>query len=413
MATKAEEEPLLTPGKETKPAKIVSLKEATGKEEQKKPSKAKKAGGECVLVVGATGSGKTHTINNYTGSTEPEGEGAESETFEIKKLADNVHKGSAVWIDNPGWLDTTGKSDDDLFKDLLRYLIKNDLTSIKAVVWCVVPNLKNDSVMKRFARLIDMFTVGNDKGLIWSNVLIISKGRCSTIEKDCLGPVSAAKEVCLSAAPRQVGYISGTQDTIDALGPIGDEIRKKNLRELMPDEIRKKLEEELAAMPPSVQVVFANKRCRTCAQTGDPRLMEDKCHKEKVSGHTDGRREKKPHSKSKIAVAYTAGTVAVAGLGTAMAFLPGTELLALGVPAVMGPGAAMSVRRAFGTVQMKYRCCDKTEQEGGCTDVCNKCGVVWGREGGCTWIKPLDENKQKAEVDYEVMTKEHDLEEMV
>ena len=66
-------------------------------------------------------------------------------------------------------------------------------------------------------RFIDMFT---DKGRIWSNVIILCKGKVSGIvskkivgqgpgesaAEDCKGAVMAAKKVNVHAEPRTVGY---------------------------------------------------------------------------------------------------------------------------------------------------------------------------------------------------------------
>ena len=65
----------------------------------------------------------------------------------------------------------------------------------------------------------------------------------------------------------------------EVLAETGEKFRKTSLRMLTPEEIRCELEEEFSQLPPPVTVVFANKRCRACGQTGDPRLMKDMCHR--------------------------------------------------------------------------------------------------------------------------------------
>ena len=56
-------------------------------------------------------------------------------------------------------------------------------------------------------------------------------------------------------------------------------MRRNTLRMLTPEEVRAELEAEFSQLPPPLTVVFANKKCRACGQTGDPRLMEDMCHR--------------------------------------------------------------------------------------------------------------------------------------
>ena len=51
-------------------------------------------------------------------------------------------------------------------------------------------NDKADMALQTQARLIDMLTVGQQKGRIWANVLILNKGVMeATDAEDCRGPV--------------------------------------------------------------------------------------------------------------------------------------------------------------------------------------------------------------------------------
>ena len=56
----------------------------------------------CIVVVGTTGTGKTSTINIYTGSDLKVGEGAQSVTGTTITVDDNIHLDGPKWIDNPG-----------------------------------------------------------------------------------------------------------------------------------------------------------------------------------------------------------------------------------------------------------------------------------------------------------------------
>ena len=73
----------------------------------------------------------------------------------------------------------------------------------------------------------------------------------------------AAKKVNVHAEPRTVGYQFATAKV---LAGASEEFRREELRSLTDPEIRDKLEAELASLPSSIQVVFANKRCQACGQ---------------------------------------------------------------------------------------------------------------------------------------------------
>ena len=57
----------------------------------------------------------------------------------------------------------------------------NHIYNVKAVVWCVLPQPRMDALLQAQARFIDMFTEGIEAGRIWSNVLIISKGKAGLV----------------------------------------------------------------------------------------------------------------------------------------------------------------------------------------------------------------------------------------
>jgi len=376
----------------------------------------KEKNNSCILVVGTTGTGKTSTVNIYTGNNLKVGHSAHAETGETITVEDKNHPGAPAWIDNPGWSDTEGRSDAIVFKDLLKHMQTSKLHKVAAVVWCVLPQIRMDSVLQAQARFIDMFT---DKGRIWSNVIILCKGKgpAESAAEDCKGAVMAAKKANVHAEPRTVGYQFATAKV---LAGASEEFRREELRSLTDPEIREKLEAELSSLPPSIQVVFANKRCQACGQTGDPRLMEDTCHRGLKKGHIGALKQR--FSKAQTGAAVTMGAVGIVGLSVAAALA--SEFILLGLPLVMGPGAVMSTHRFLNTgsranppcgglkiTDMRYRCCGMQElAEGGCTDLCDKCGAKWGEKPpGCVMIRHPDSGMQSSRADYEVVVKDHDL----
>lgn len=58
----------------------------------------------CVLLLGTTGTGKTSTLNIFTGNSLPTGSDAHSVTDKTTCVKDNLHSNGVPWIDNPGKL---------------------------------------------------------------------------------------------------------------------------------------------------------------------------------------------------------------------------------------------------------------------------------------------------------------------
>jgi hypothetical protein len=48
-----------------------------------------------------------------------------------------------VWVDTVGYDDTTNSNDADSFREVLHYLNAQNLTSVRAVVWTVLPQVRN------------------------------------------------------------------------------------------------------------------------------------------------------------------------------------------------------------------------------------------------------------------------------
>jgi len=389
----------------------------------------KKKGTEksCILVVGTTGTGKTSTVNIYTGSNLRTGDTAQAVTGNTVTVEDQIHPGEPAWIDNPGWADTEGRSDALVFKELLRHMQNNKLYWVKAVVWCVLPQVRMDALLQAQAKFIDMFTVKGDTGKIWSNVLILCKGKLQKVSEDCQGAMTAAKKVHVHAEPQMMGYQFADPEVLEGTS---ETIRKHKLRMLTEEEIRGELETAISKMPPCLQVVFANQQCRACGQTGDPRLMEDICHRQKVAGHTGTLGQR--FSKAQVGVAAGVGAAGVIGLSTAAGLVTGGEMILLGLPMVMGPGACMGGHRFLNTsstspapcggvkiTDMRYKCCGMQElSQGGCTDKCDKCEALWGERKpgpgppGCVLIRNpggLPDSK----LEFELVLKDHDLVDIV
>ena len=112
---------------------------------------------------------------------------------------------------------------------------------------------------------------------------------------------------------------------------------------LTPEEIRSELETEFSQLPPPVTVVFANKRCRACGQTGDPRVMEDMCHRTKVRGHPGTLQQR--FSKPVVAGSLGLGAAGSLALSVTAAVSPAGALVLVGLPFVLLPGIILGGHR--------------------------------------------------------------------
>jgi len=385
----------------------------------------KKIADSCIVLVGTTGTGKTSALNIYTGNDLDVGEGAQSVTGSTVSVEDKIHVGGPKWIDNPGWSDSEGRSDNLVFKDLLRHMQANHLYCVKAVVWCIMPTPRMDANLQAQATFIDMFTPDDEKtsvneaGKIWNNVVIVCKGKINPeLSGDVQGAVMASKLNSVHAEPLSIRYEFASPEVLDGTN---DTLRKDTLRMLTPDEIRSELEVLFSKLPIPVPVVFANQKCLSCGQEGDPRLMTDTCHRNKKKGHTGTLTQR--FSRPQVGAAMGVGAVGTVALSIAAA-ASATPLVLIGLPLILIPGLAVGGHRFLNTASdtapacgglkisdMRWSCCNGAElTPGGCTELCDLCDAVWGSSAKpCVMIKHPDINMQKDMGGYQVHVKKHDL----
>lgn len=310
---------------------------------------------DCVMVVGTTGTGKSSTINLYTGCKPPQAtsSGDESVQHNIEMVNDLNHPEGPPWIDNPGWLDIN-KADSDIFKNMLRHLQNNKIKRIKAVIWNVFGQNRVDNNLASQAKFIDQFL----DNTIWSNVIIITRGYVD--ENDWGGALKAAKNCFNGANPTCLGYKFVTKEDKErirnGLQKIKNEEAKIQAEEMMKTErhndhkftdgeIKVMLEDIMIALEP-LPIKFDKKKCLDCGQVNDIRLMEDICHKEKVKGHAG--KLKQRFSKAVAGASTGGGVVAAAGVATTLIILA-PEALSLLVlsPLLIAPGAYLFGHRAL------------------------------------------------------------------
>jgi len=389
---------------------------------------AKKVGPkDCIIVVGTTGLGKSTCINLYTGQNLPTGDSAQSVTSNIVTVTDEIHGPKApMWVDTPGWSDSEGLSDQNTFKDMLRHLQKNRLNNVKAVLWFITPTPRMDAILQKQAEFIEQFTMEDDTtrekeaGLMWSNTVIVCKGKMAAeLDMDAQGARMAARTQNIYCNLPAIRYSFATPEIVAGATTL---LRKDSLRMLTKDEVREELEEVLGKLPPPVRVVFSNQRCCACGQVGDPRLMENKCHREKARGHTGKLVQRFTEKQGTVSLgAGGVGTAILLGATVAIGATVGGGLVAVPLVAiipVMAPGLAIAGHRMLNSPagtgtsccgvkveDMHWSCCGKREDEDGCIDLCDLCESPWGSGKPCVLIKHPDVPMEN----YQVHLKEHDL----
>ena len=124
---------------------------------------------------------------------------------------------------------------------------------------------------------------------------------------------------------------------------------------MTPEEIRSELETEFSQLPPPVTVVFANKRCRACGQTGDPRLMKDMCHRARTRGHTGTLQQR--FSKPVVAGSLGLGAAGSLALGVAAGVTTAGSLVLVGLPFILLPGLILGCHRLLNTASNQQPLC--------------------------------------------------------
>ena len=74
-------------------------------------------------------------------------------------------------IDTVGYDDTNNLSDDESFKEVLRFIDDKNVRDIHAIIWTVMPQERMDARLQKQAEFINQF----GEGMIWKNTIIIAK----------------------------------------------------------------------------------------------------------------------------------------------------------------------------------------------------------------------------------------------
>jgi hypothetical protein len=89
-----------------------------------------------------------------------------------------------------GYDDSTHLTDEESFQDVLKFIDQHDMKKVRAIVWTVMSQERNDARLQRQADFINQFKPGE----IWRNVIILVKHPGSfNPQLACQGALVAAK----------------------------------------------------------------------------------------------------------------------------------------------------------------------------------------------------------------------------
>jgi len=242
--------------------------------------------GECILVVGTTGTGKSSTISKYTGEKIFVSDKSTSATRSCMSVSDSRGPDYPVWVDTIGYDDSFYLTDSDSFKQLLRFLQDQRLLKVRAIVWTVVSQERKDARLRKQAEFINQFKDVD----IWDNVIILVKQPGSyNLNQASQGAHEAAKYYAGEMSQHQVlGFTyldekipEATLEKLRSLSPL-----ERADRLLVTDEeLVEHLDRALGNIDHPVQIIFEDRQCTACGVIGDERLLPDFCHLEQGFVH--------------------------------------------------------------------------------------------------------------------------------
>ena len=140
-------------------------------------------------------------MSKYTGVVTRSGAGTERVTRQCH-LVHSSHQEDDIWVDTMviisrktqnftnflsskkhGW-DDAEVEDEETFKNILRFISKNDILRVSCVIWNILPNIRKDALLRKQAQMINLFKAEE----IWRNVIIVAKQSLNP-EEDCAGAV--------------------------------------------------------------------------------------------------------------------------------------------------------------------------------------------------------------------------------
>uniref|UniRef100_U9SRD4 G domain-containing protein n=1 Tax=Rhizophagus irregularis (strain DAOM 181602 / DAOM 197198 / MUCL 43194) TaxID=747089 RepID=U9SRD4_RHIID len=255
-----------------------------------------------ILAFGSTGLGKTTMAHLLCEANVKGSSGIESAT----KIAVYYETDKYLYIDTCGFGDSSGKTDEELFHDMMclfqRYG-QNNIFNINTILWFCSESERETSHLQREANFIQRLVEYTDECNpidLWKSVLIITKGNLN-LRKLVDGPKSAARNACWAFSNKQ--HYEFNEDSFfvkhfpcwiyDTEGITEENARwvkmdSKTRFEFncyRQDEIKSKVQHLISNFSP-ITIRFKQGICKKCNVIGDPRLFITQCHTKSFFKHS-------------------------------------------------------------------------------------------------------------------------------
>ena len=249
----------------------------------------------CAILVGSTGTGKSTIIGHLTGQPVMASNSLKvvtkrSDLYRPSKSSVFGDMNRLFFVDMVG-LDDPNADDEETFKSILRFIAEKNILNIKAIIWTLNINCREDDKLIKQAALINKF---GDKD-IWNRVIITCKKSTNTIED-----TNAAFSACLNhnsyADPIRLGYRLLDDPTLTEIQRQSyyhmSDVERESWQVVTPKQVCDLFLNAFEVIEnncgqPWLKVVFNDKRCADCGVIGDPRIMPKFCHMEKTIRHVE------------------------------------------------------------------------------------------------------------------------------
>jgi hypothetical protein len=362
-------------------------------------NKNQKSGLITILAIGKTGLGKSTYAEilcniNATASSSTRSTTTKANLYENQEFR---------YLDTVGFQDSLGKSDQDIFEDLMEKMRQNavnDDFKIDLILWFTSFSIREAADLKREADFIQQLSkfspAGND---VWKSVILITQGPLPPQNWE-QGAQKAAQTAGNNTPatfniPTFAGWILGCQPESNHDKKLGNRSQEDryDFNVYTKQETRKKIQ-ELSTYRNCFSVRFISKRCKKCTSIVDPRILKGPCHTlpEVVHGpktvrcyhseelHRYHRGGEKPYHPEKFEnfEAVEKGLMTGGRMGAAA----GARMGPIAVPVMALKGAILGF--GAGMVYNAATCakCKKVITSTGCAIKCTYCKNDW-RELGC------------------------------
>ena len=150
-----------------------------------------------------------------------------------------------------GWDDDNLK-DESAFKIIISFLKDEDL-KVKAILWMILPNIRQDTLLLKQARMIDKFKEVD----MWKNVIIVCK-KPINLEEDVQGARHAAKTISqdqdLDVQALGYAFLEGTSWTVRQRAQFEDDSFRSDFNVKNDEEVRDAIFDAISNLPKPTQV---------------------------------------------------------------------------------------------------------------------------------------------------------------